>query len=214
MFTLVVQAADWPQWGGTSAKNMVSDERGLPEAFLPGDKDTRSGTIRPGTAKNVRWARKVCDQTFSTPVVAEGKVFLCGVFGHNGGSIACMDEKTGNLHWQWKEDVSAQGFGVCSTPVVEADRLYVISQNCVAMCLDVNGEPDGPTAARRVSCGRSICGRTSRRFPPTPIADRAQSTATCFTGPRPTASTRSAPGPSRRCSTWTNSSRAGQDQDR
>lgn len=114
----------------------------MPESFVPGRKDTRTGTIKMETATNVKWARKVCQSTYSTPVIAGGKVFLCG-YEDPGGTIACMDEKTGKLLWQWQGGPSAYHFGICSTPVVEGDRLYVVNQDCVVMCLDANGEPAG-----------------------------------------------------------------------
>jgi len=142
-----LRAADWPQWGGTSSKNMAADEKGLPESFTPGQKNTKTGVIKMETAKNVRWARKVCPSTYSTPVVAGGKVFLCGQ-GDPGGVVACMDEKTGKLLWQWRGGPSAHNFGICSTPAVERDRLYLVNQGCVVMCLDVNGEADGPNSRK------------------------------------------------------------------
>ncbi len=143
VLALQADGADWPQWGGTGSKNMAAGEKGLPESFVPGDKDSRAGTIKMQTTKNVKWARKVCKSTFSTPVVAGGKVFLCGR-GGPGGVIVCMDEKTGKLLWQWQGGSAAHNFGICGTPVVEGNRLYVVNQDCVAMCLDVNGQPDGP----------------------------------------------------------------------
>ncbi len=90
----------------------------------------------------MKWARKVCQSTYSSPVVAGGKVFLCG--NEDGGVIACMDEETGKLLWRWRGGSKAHDFGICSSPVVEGNRLYVVNQNSVAMCLDVNGEADGP----------------------------------------------------------------------
>ena len=137
-------AADWPQWGGTSSKNMAAGEKGLPDSFVPGTKDSRTGSVQAETAKNVRWARKACATTFSTPVVADGKVFLCGEGDNRQGVVACLDEKTGELLWRWQAGNSPQAFGICSTPVVEGDRLYVVDMNCVAMCLDANGQADGP----------------------------------------------------------------------
>jgi outer membrane protein assembly factor BamB len=135
--------ADWPQWGGTPSKNMVSEERGLPDTFTPGEKDLDSGTIKLETAKNVRWGRKVCKNTYSTPVIAGGRVFLCGIDASKGGIIACLDEQTGRILWKWQTDKSRYGFGICATPAVDGDRLYVVNQNCEVMCLDVNGEADG-----------------------------------------------------------------------
>ncbi len=136
-------AADWPQWGGTNSKNMASDEKGLPDSFDPGERDAQTGTIRMETTKNVKWARKVCRSTYSSPVIAGGKVFLCGVESSKGGSISCLDEQTGKLLWRWETPKSRYNFGICATPIVEGNQLYVVNQNSEAMCLDVNGEPDG-----------------------------------------------------------------------
>ena len=33
-----LHAADWPRWGGRDDSNMVSEEKGLPESFVPGKK--------------------------------------------------------------------------------------------------------------------------------------------------------------------------------
>jgi hypothetical protein len=45
-------ASDWPQWCGSDAKNMVSSEKGLPESFVPGEKQP-DGSINLATAHNV-----------------------------------------------------------------------------------------------------------------------------------------------------------------
>lgn len=73
--------ADWPQWGGTDARNMVSSEKGLPDWFDCG-KETGSGEIDLATAKNVKWAAKVGPKTCGSPVVSGGKVFI-GTVGKN-----------------------------------------------------------------------------------------------------------------------------------
>ena len=151
-FGLEAWSADWPQWGGTPGKNMMADEKGLPDSFEPGQKDTRTGTINLATTTNVKWGRKVGSQIYSTPVVAGGKVFLCGGGDDKAGIIACLDEKTGNLLWRWCGGRQTNSFGICSTPVVDGDRLYVVDMNCVVRCLDTNGQPDGPSAGVR-TCG-------------------------------------------------------------
>ena len=140
-------AADWPQWGGTHSKNMAADEKPLPESFVPGQKDTKTGTIKVATAKNVRWGRRVCGRTYSSPVVAGGKVFLCG-YKSRKGTIACMDEKTGKPLWQWQGGAPVHSFGICGAPAVDGNRLYVVDQGCVVMCLDVEGERTGPDSRK------------------------------------------------------------------
>jgi len=139
---LQADADDWPQWGRTHGKNMAADEKPLPESFVPGRKSSQTGAIDLKTATNVRWGRKVCDSTYATPVVAGGRVFLCGRSGRRG-VIACLDEATGRLLWQWTGRPGLHHFGICSSPVVDGDRLYVVSNLCVVMCLDARGQSDG-----------------------------------------------------------------------
>src|SRR5688572_26418367 len=55
-----VAAADWPMWGGTPSRNMVSDEKGMPTAW-----DIKTG-------KNVKWVAELGSQSYGNPTVAEG----------------------------------------------------------------------------------------------------------------------------------------------
>ncbi len=155
-----LNAADWPQWGGTPSKNMVSLEKNLPESFVPGKKDPQGGGIRMDTTENVKWAARIGDFCCGTPTVADGKVFLGGMVDRQG-VLKCFDEATGKLLWQWikpcRSDLQAdamnfrqfpKSLGVCSTPAVDGDRLYFVDQNCVVQCLDTNGRP--PTAGADV----------------------------------------------------------------
>jgi hypothetical protein len=92
---------NWPQWGGSNSKNMVSEEKGLPDSFVPGEKDSPAGRILMETTKNVKWAAKLCQAIYSTPAVAGGKIFIGG--RQPGlGLLMCLDEKTGKLLWQWE----------------------------------------------------------------------------------------------------------------
>src|SRR5207249_3088730 len=38
--------------------------------------------------------------------------------------------------------------GICSSPVVEGDRLYYVSNRCELVCADVNGDPANPGKAK------------------------------------------------------------------
>lgn len=96
----IAQAADWPQWGGGAGKNMASEEKGLPETFVPGEKDPQGGGIRMETTRNVKWAARLGAMTCSTPTVAGGKVFI-GTLRDEQGVLLCLDEKTGKTLWQW-----------------------------------------------------------------------------------------------------------------
>jgi outer membrane protein assembly factor BamB len=147
----VLHAGDWPQWGGTSCKNMISSEKGLPETFEPGKKTGQGVDV--ATTQNVKWAARIGDFSCGTPTVAGGRVFIGGMIDEKG-VLKCFDEATGRLLWQWtkpcRTDLKAdamnfrhfpRSLGVCSTPAVDGDRLYFVDQNCVVQCLDVRGLP-------------------------------------------------------------------------
>src|SRR5712692_7906963 len=55
---------DWPMWGGTPDRNMVSNMKGLPTEW-----DVQ-------TKKNVKWVARLGSQAYGNPVVADGKVFV------------------------------------------------------------------------------------------------------------------------------------------
>ena len=63
-------ASDQPQWGQAWSRNMVSDERGLPDSF------------DPKTGKNIKWSAELGTETHSTPVVARGRVYIGTNNGH------------------------------------------------------------------------------------------------------------------------------------
>lgn len=156
-------AADWSQFGGSDSRNMMSEEKGLPESFEPGKKkQDGSGAIDLTTTRNVKWVAKLGSENYSSPVVANGKVFI----GTNdsdmddprykptgGGNLLCLDEATGKLLWRLvvpklmegkrSEDFDDMHLGICSTATVEGDRVYIVTSRCEVLCLDVNGMANG-----------------------------------------------------------------------
>jgi len=163
----IVPAADQPQWGVAGTRNMVSKETGLPDWFDPGQRDPRTGGIDPATTKNVKWVVTLGKQSHGSPVVAEGKV-LVGTNNeaprdprHQGdrGVLMCFDEATGRLLWQLivpklfdlKPKQPEEAFkysdwyfiGLCSTPVVERGRAYLVTNACEVVCLDMQGMANG-----------------------------------------------------------------------
>lgn len=156
------RAADWPQWGGRNERNFVSDERGLPAGFSRG-----SGTnLAEGAAfeppKNLRWTAPLGSMTYSTPAVSRGRIFIGSndqrlqddrILRTSGGLMLCLDEKSGRVLWQLPmpklktanklfnyDDLS---LGVCSSPVVDGDRVFVVSSRGEVLCLDVRGQENG-----------------------------------------------------------------------
>ncbi len=156
-------AADWPQWGGCDSRNMVSKETGLPDSFEPGKKMPSGGGIDPATTKNVKWTVRLGSAAYGNPTVAGGKVFVGTddltvaedprFTRSRGGLVKCLDEATGQLVWQLvcpkrtnipkKMHFGHQHLGVCSSPTVDGDRVYVVSSAGDVLCLDVDGQADG-----------------------------------------------------------------------
>jgi outer membrane protein assembly factor BamB len=156
---------DWPQWCGTPGKNMVSAETGLAESFVPGNKRSKEGTIDLATAKNVKWGVKFCDAFYSTPSVANGKIFLGGLEGQDGVFVS-LDAATGRLLWKWNASPRSipgkingfsigiatipQQLGVCSSAAVENGRVYFVSNRFDVVCLDAEGQSGEAGKARVV----------------------------------------------------------------
>jgi len=159
----VAMAADWPQWGGCDSRNMVSEEKGLPDSFQPGKKRPSGEGIDPTSTRNVKWTARLGSAAYGNPTVAGGKVFV-GTDDltvtddprfkrSRGGLVKCLDEATGELLWQLvvpqrtglpKEmHFSHQHLGVCSSSTVDGGRAYVVSSAGDILCLDVNGQADG-----------------------------------------------------------------------
>jgi outer membrane protein assembly factor BamB len=133
-------------FGNTPARNMVSDEKGLPVKF-----DVDSGL-------NVKWTAKLGSQTYAGPVVAGGKVFV-GTNNQNlynaklkgdRGNVMAFDAATGEFLWQSAHPKLPAGRvndwplqGVCSTPFIEGERLWYVSNRAEVICADTDGFRDG-----------------------------------------------------------------------
>src|SRR3954451_22757607 len=57
-------SGDWPMWGGTPDRNMVSNMKGLPTSW-----DVNKKT-------NVKWVTTLGSQSYGNPVVAGGQVYV------------------------------------------------------------------------------------------------------------------------------------------
>ncbi|MCB1037822.1 MAG: PQQ-binding-like beta-propeller repeat protein, partial [Acidobacteria bacterium] len=144
-------AEEVAMYGGSPSRNMVSSETGL-----PGNWDVDTGL-------NVLWRQPAGSQSYAGPVVAGGRVFI----GTNNegqrdpaiqgdkGVIMAFAAKDGEFLWQSVHDKLPDGRvhdwplqGVCSTPTVDGDRLYYVSNRAEIVCADTegfrDGENDGP----------------------------------------------------------------------
>jgi outer membrane protein assembly factor BamB len=163
LFTAVLvapfaHAGDWPMWGGTPSRNMVSPGKGIPTDIVSGKFLPKSETVDPKSTKNIRWVTKLGSQAYGTPCVAGGRVFV----GTNNesprdptqigdrGVLMCFDEKTGALLWQLVIPKVGAGkvsdweyVGLCSSVAIEGDRGYVVTNRGEVVCFDVKGQADG-----------------------------------------------------------------------
>jgi outer membrane protein assembly factor BamB len=144
-------AGDAPQWGERLTRNMVSGETGLPVGF-----DVESG-------EGVKWSVPLGTRTYSTPVVADGRIYVGtnndvprdGRFEGDYGVLLCLAEADGSLIWQLSvpklpEERSYQDWpntGIASPPAVEGEVLYLVSNRNEVMALDVQGQADGNDGA-------------------------------------------------------------------
>ena len=139
-------SGDWPMWGGTPDRNMVSSMKGLPTTW-----DVK-------TKKNVKWVAELGSQAYGNPVVAGGMIFVGtnnegprdpNVKGDKGVLMA-FRESDGQFMWQAVHDKLAAGRandwpyqGICSSPLVEDGVVYYMSNRGELMAVDVNGFRDG-----------------------------------------------------------------------
>jgi outer membrane protein assembly factor BamB len=146
LFTIGFYSAESAMWGGTTERNMVSSEKNLPAEW------------DPSSGLNIKWTATLGSQTYGNPIISGGKVFVgTNNEGHRNpklggdrGVIMCFRESDGTFLWQSATPKLSAGRvndwplqGVCSSPFVEGDRLYYVSNRAEVMCLDTEGFQDG-----------------------------------------------------------------------
>src|SRR5262245_13796773 len=149
----------WPMYGGDPNRNMVNTHvKGLPVKW---DVDAKN---------NVVWVADLGSKAYGGPIVVDGKVIIgtnnqkprqksimvdgkqIPLVNANGkpvdlGVIMCFDEKKGDFLWQQVFFKLAAGQvndwpyeGICSTPVVDGDRFYYVSNRCELVCAGLGGQ--------------------------------------------------------------------------
>ncbi len=151
-------AQETAMWGFTPGRNLAVEERGLPQEW------------DPASGLNVKWTTPLGSQTYAGPVIIGGKVFVGtnnqGLrnprLGGDRGVIMAFRAGDGSFLWQSTHTKLAAGRvndwprqGVCSTPYIEGERLYYVSNRCELVCVDtegfLDGENDGPFVAEEDS---------------------------------------------------------------
>lgn len=166
----VASAADWPSWGGHPSRNMASEtEKGLPAWYSLGENKT-GGEIDLSTTKNVKWFAKIGNNTFGSPVVSRGKVFIGTAGSPAKAALLCLDEQTGNELGRFccgPSTTKAEDFGICSTPTVEGDRVYFVAPYPEVICLDLNSWLKPSVAGGKEDSSRKVVWRydMAKAFP-------------------------------------------------
>jgi len=146
-------APTWPMLGGSPERNMVN----LQARNLPDDWNVEKEI-------NIKWVAELGSRSFGQPVVAGDKVLIGTNNQHprnprdrgkptadepdgppiDRGVLMCFRASDGKFLWQAVTDMLENGHvndwpyeGVCSTPVVEGDRVYYVSNRCEVDCLDL-----------------------------------------------------------------------------
>ena len=137
---------EWPMWGGTADRNMVSSMKGLPTTW-----DLKS-------KKNVKWIAELGSQAYGNPTVSGGYVLV----GTNNeamkdpnvkgdkGILMAFRESDGQFMWQAVHDKLAAGRandwpyqGIFSSPLIENGVAYYVSNRGEVMAVDLDGFRDG-----------------------------------------------------------------------
>ncbi len=149
--------SDYPMFGGTPSRNLVNlIDKNIPGKFAIEDV--------------LLWKVKLGSRAYGGPTIARGKIFV-GTNNDNPrnmrdhsppnvndpmgrpidrGILMCFEEKTGKFLWQAVHDKLRIGIvqdwpgeGICSTPIVEGDRVYYVSNQCRVVCADIHGFANG-----------------------------------------------------------------------
>jgi outer membrane protein assembly factor BamB len=139
-------ARDWPIFGGSPQRNMVNTvDKEIPISW----------EIKEGKRQNSKWVMPLGTVAYGGPVVAGGKVFV----GTNNekprnpkvkgdkGVVMCFRESDGAFLWQALHDKLPDmdendwpQQGVASTPAVDGNRVYYVSNSCELICADTEGQ--------------------------------------------------------------------------
>jgi outer membrane protein assembly factor BamB/precorrin-6B methylase 2 len=150
LFATPAYPDDWPMLGRDRTHNAVSPEKGGPIDWQLGVRHPKTGDIKKA-ARNIKWSVELGSRNMGGPVVAGGLVWV----GTNNDShrdpsltkdaavLMCFRERDGKFLWQYVsprlgeiwQDTPRGSMG--STPLVEGERLWLITNRCETLCFDI-----------------------------------------------------------------------------
>ena len=164
--------ADWPEWGGSSLRNNVSDAQDLSHEWDPGRFDFRTGRWKGESAQHIKWVARLGSESYGSPVISGGMLF-CATNNGAGylerypadvdlGCLLAFSQADGSFLWQHSVEKLKAGRnidypeqGICCSPLIEGERLWVVTNRGEVVCLDTEGfrdaQNDGPFALEKVT---------------------------------------------------------------
>ena len=111
-------------------------------------------SVEEDKVKNVKWAAQLGSVAYGGPVISGGKVYVSTnnerprdpKIEGDKGIVMCFDQATGKFLWQAVHDKLPNAEndmgngGVASTPAVEGNRLWYVSNRCELVCASTEGK--------------------------------------------------------------------------
>ncbi|MBN1123986.1 MAG: PQQ-binding-like beta-propeller repeat protein [Sedimentisphaerales bacterium] len=134
-------------WSGANP-NMVSDVKNLPDNL---------------ESVQILWEIRLGTHQYSSPTFDEGCIYIGindlalahpSVKRTKGGLLMCLDQATGRMIWQLPIPRFIEGnnppmhfgqwmCGLCSSPVIDGKKIYVVGNRGEVLCVDKKGQTDG-----------------------------------------------------------------------
>jgi outer membrane protein assembly factor BamB len=124
----LVAGADWPQWRGPN-RDGISQETGLLKEW-------------PEGGPKLLWQQKGLGDGYSTPAVANGRIFLIGSKDVDNELVHALSVEGGKPLWSTRigkvgnPDQQPNYPGARSTPTVDGDMVFALGSDGDLVCLD------------------------------------------------------------------------------
>jgi outer membrane protein assembly factor BamB len=125
--SLIVAAADWPQWRGPN-RDGVSKETGLLQKW-------------PEAGPKLLWQSKDLGQGYGSPSVVGDRLYLVGSKGMDNEFVQALNVADGKSVWTTKigkvgENRMANYPGARSTPTMDGERIFALGSDGDLACLE------------------------------------------------------------------------------